>query len=202
MENENIILSGHLKIIDPITKEILVDKSNSINFETMSVAIVQSLISGPLNASTYSQTGFVYSLAFGNGGTTVSSSGIITYNPPNTIGTAAALYNQTYSKIINNNFSADTDSTDNNITYDHVPGKAYTDMVISCMLNYGEPANQIAFDNSNNINSQYAFDEMGIVSSSGQLLTHVIFTPVLKSANRLLNITYTIRISTLSSLAA
>lgn len=201
MEKENITLFGHLKITDLVTKEVLVDKSNAINFETMSVAIAQSLISGPLNASNNNQTGFIYSMAFGNGGTTVSSSGIITYNPPNTIGTSAALYNQTYSKIINNNFSADSDSTNNNIVYDHVPGKAYTDIVISCELSYGEPSDQTAFDNSNSINSQYAFDEIGLVSSFGQLLTHCIFTPVLKSSNRLLNITYTVRISTLSSLS-
>lgn len=193
-------LEGFVTITDSITNEILYDGKNSIHFENMSVAIAQSLLSGPLNAATSTNNGFIYQLAFGNGGTTVSNTGIITYLPPNTIGSSATLYNQTYSKIINNNFSSNLDTTNNNITYDHIPGKAFTDLIISCQLDYNEPSGQLAFDNSNSLNTQYAFDEMGLLSYNGQLLTHLIFSPTIKSANRLWNIKYVIRISTLSSL--
>jgi hypothetical protein len=141
-------------------------------------------------------------MAFGNGGTTVSDTGVIIYNPPNVVGTSAALYNQVYSKVINNNFSADIDPTNNNLTYSHVPGKAYTDITVACVLDYGEPSGQTAFDNSTSLATQYALDEMGLVTSSGQLLTHVVFSPTLKSANRRMSISYTVRISTLSSLSA
>jgi len=200
--NKQIPMSfGHVKITDAITNEILVEKTNAINFENLSVAIAQSLLSGPLNAT--SGPGFIYTMAFGNGGTTVSNTGIIIYNSPNTIGSSATLYNETYSKVINNYFSSNLDPINNNIVYNHIPGKAYTDIVVSCQLDYNEPSGQTAFDNASSLNSsQFSFDEIGLVSFNGQLLTHCIYSPVLKSANRLYNITYTLRISTLSSLIA
>jgi hypothetical protein len=86
----------------------------------------------------------------------------------------------------------------------HVNGATYTDILVSCLLDYSEPSNQDAFDNSININGDYVFDEMGLrsynSSGTGSLLTHVIFSPVQKSLNRLLQIDYTIRVQSLSSL--
>lgn len=197
-ENTLLKMEGFVKITDGNTGEILFDGKNSIHYENMSVAIAQSLLSGPINAST--GPGFIYQMAFGNGGTIVSNTGIITYLPPNTIGSSAQLYNQTYNKIVNKNFSSNLDPTNNKISYDHISGKAFTDLIISCQLDYNEPSGQLAFDNSNSLNTQYAFDEMGLLGYNGQLLTHVIFSPWIKSANRLVNISYTLRISTLSSL--
>ncbi len=189
---------GFLKIFNPISNEIFFEGNNGINFENFSQAIAQSLTSGPLNIST--APGFFYSLGFGNGGTSVSATGVITYNPPNTIGSTATLYNQTYSKVINNNFSADADTINNNLVVNHVIGKAYSDILLSCQLDFNEPADQQAFDNTVDFNDQYVFDELGIFSNSGQLLTHVIFSPIQKSLNRLIQINYTVRIQTLSSL--
>jgi hypothetical protein len=198
MTNSYIQLVGHLKIWDKNTREVLVDKDNAINFENFSIAICQAMSSGPLNVST--APGFAYSLAFGNGGTTVSPTGVITYNPPNILGTNASLYNQTYSKVVNNNFSADVDTINNNINVIHLTGKTYSDMLINCQLDYGEPTGQQAFDNTTTFNDTFVFDEMGIISSSGQLLTHVIFNPVQKSLNRQIVINYDIRVSALTNL--
>ncbi|VVC05067.1 Uncharacterised protein [uncultured archaeon] len=190
-------INGKIKITDELGN-LLLEKENSIHYENLSVAIAQSLGAGPLESSS---PGFVYTMNFGNGGTTVNSSGIITYNPPNTVGATAQLYNQTYSKVINSQFSATTDTTNNYITYDHTSGKAYTDVVIACRLDYGEPSDQLTTDSANSLETTYAFDELGLFSYEGQLLTHVIFSPLIKSLNRSIDISYTLRISTLSSLS-
>lgn len=194
-----LYIRGHITITDAVSGEVLVDKDNSTHFENLSVAIAQSLMGGTLNQT---NSGFIYTMNFGNGGTTVDASGIVTYNPPNTSGVTSQLYNQTYSKVVNNQFSTIIDPTNNNITYNHITGTTYTDLIIKCRLDYGEPSNQLAFDNSNYINSQYAFDEMGLFDYGGQMLTHVIFSPVIKSLNRLIDFSYTIRLSTLSALSA
>ena len=48
----------------------------------------------------------------------------------------------------------------------HVPGRVYTDIVISCLLDYGEPTGQAAFDNSTNLEDTYTFDELGLKARS------------------------------------
>ena len=65
---------------------------------------------------------------------------------------------------------------------------------------------QDAIDTSSNNESTFVFDELGLksYSATGQskLLTHVIFHPVQKSLNRLIQIDYTVRIQTLTNLSA
>ena len=84
-------------------------------------------------------------------------------------------------------------------------GTNYTDVFVSCLLDYGEPDGQLAYDNTNNNESAYVFDELGLksYSSTGNslLLTHVIFHPVQKSLNRLIQVDYTVRIQSLTGLA-
>lgn len=194
-------VEGFLKIYDPETNEILVDKKNSIHFENMSEALALSIANKGY--------GFVHECHFGNGGTSVDPTGIITYLPPNSTGASADLYNATYYKVVDDNSVLNTDPTRNKITVRHTPGLVYTDILVSCLLDYGEPAGQEAFDNSTNLNSDFVFDELGLKSwpvtgdvGMGKLLTHVIFHPVQKSLNRLIQIDYTVRISTLTSLSS
>jgi hypothetical protein len=74
------------------------------------------------------------------------------------------------------------------------------------LLDFGEPSDQLAFDNATNSQNSYVFDELGLKSFSaegpnqGMLLTHVIFHPVQKSLNRLIQIDYTVRIQSLTGL--
>ena len=152
-------------------------------------------------------TGFIHEMAFGNGGTSVDPTGVITYLPANSSGSNANLYNQTYYKVVDDNSSLNTDTARNKLATSHTSGQIYTDIVVSCLLDYGEPNDQTAFDNTSNFNDTYTFDELGLRSwigtvNTGKLLTHVVFHPVQKSLNRLIQIDYTVRIQTLTNLSS
>ena len=194
-----IHIEGHIHIFDPTTKETFVNKRNAIHYENMSVALANSLA----NVST---GGYVYQMAFGNGGTAVDPTGLITYLTPNSSGTNASLYNQQYAKIVDPNAATNTDPTRNFTEVRHTTGTTYSDMFVTCLLDYGEPNNQTAFDTVNSNNSSFTFDELGLINynSGGTplLLTHVIFHPVLKSLNRLIQIDYTVRIQSLTGLVS
>lgn len=187
-------IEGHIKIYDPYTSEVFEDKRNAIHYESVSIALAESIGN--------TGQGWIYQMAFGNGGTYVDPTGIITYLTPNTTGTNASLYNQTYSKIVDDRSVLNIDPIRNRVETRHVTGKNYTDVFISCLLDFGEPSNQSAFDNSNYNNADYVFDELGLVSynpsGTGRLLTHVVFHPVQKALNRAIQVDYTIRIQSLS----
>ena len=192
-------IEGFVKIHDPNSGEILVDKKNAIHYENISIAMAQTLSNRDL--------GYIYLMAFGNGGSSVDPTGVITYLPPNTTGQNADLYNQTYQKVVDDNSAADTDPENNEMTVLHTSGNLYTDILVSCLLDYGEPPTQQAFDNSTNFNGEYVFDELGLKSWNGssenlRLITHVIFHPVQKSLNRQIQIDYTLRIQTLTNINA
>lgn len=190
-------IEGHIKIYDPISSEVYINKRNAIHYENISIALASSLAN--------SGQGFIYEMAFGNGGTAIDPTGIITYLTPNSSGTNASLYNQTYSKVVDDRSSNNTDPTRNFIETRHVTGTNYTDVFVTCLLDYGEPSSQSAFDNTTNNQSEFVFDELGLKSYSSAgtplLLTHVVFHPVQKSLNRLIQIDYTVRIQSLTGLA-
>ena len=193
-EDNGVFLQGHIKIFDPTNGAIIVDKRNAIHYENMSISLAESLG----NAG----EGFIYQMAFGNGGTSIDPTGIITYLTPNSTGTNASLYNQTFIKVVDDRSVNNTDPARNKIESRHVSGTNYTDILVSCLLDYGEPAGQDAVDNATNADSLYVFDELGLVSYSasgqGRLLTHVVFHPVQKSLNRLVQIDYTVRVQSLT----
>jgi hypothetical protein len=190
-------IEGHIKIWNPETEEVFVNKRNAIHYENISIALAQSIAN--------SGQGFIYQMAFGNGGTAVDPTGIITYLTPNSSGSNASLYNQTYAKVVDDRSSNNSDPTRNYIETRHVTGTNYTDVFITCLLDYGEPSGQNAFDNTNDNQSEFVFDELGLKSYSSTdqslLLTHVIFHPVQKSLNRLIQIDYTVRVQSLTGLA-
>jgi hypothetical protein len=192
-------IRGFLKIHDPVTGEVFVDKNNAIHYENISICMANTLADRNI--------GYIYKMAFGNGGSAVDPTGVITYLPPNTTGQNASLYNETYSKVVDDNSAANPDPSNNYLTVLHTSGQVYTDIVTTCLLDYGEPAGQQAFDNSTNFNGEYVFDELGLQCWNGSatnllLITHVIFHPVQKSLNRQIQIDYTLRIQTLTNLSA
>jgi hypothetical protein len=187
-------VEGHIKIHNPDSGEIFINKRNAIHYENMSIALAESLAN--------IGQGFIYEMDFGNGGTSVDPTGIITYLTPNSVGTNASLYNKTYSKVVDDRSVNNLDPTRNKIETRHVSGTNYTDIFVTCLLDYGEPNGQAAFDTAANAEDQFVFDELGLKSFSptgnGRLLTHVIFHPVQKSLNRLIQIDYTVRVQSLS----
>lgn len=189
---------GFYKIYDPVSTEVYREQFNAIHYENMSEALAYSAANRG--------TGFFYELHFGNGGTSVDPTGVISYLPPNVNAPSDDLYNTTYYKIIDDTSTYNLYPSKNKMEVRHVPGKSYTDILISCLLDYGEPLDQAAYDNSQNLDGTYVFDEIGIKGYSsagpgtGKLLTHAIFHPVQKSLNRLIQIDYTVRISALTTL--
>jgi len=194
-------IEGFLKIYDPNSLEVFVDKKNAINYENMSEAL----------ADTLSNRGYgeIYQMAFGNGGASVDETCVITYLPPNTTGQNAALYNETYAKIVDDTSVFNLDPTRNKMTVNHTSGKLYSDILVQCLLDYGEPSGQAAFDNSTQLDGTFTSDELGVLANYGtdsdgnvitRLLTHVIFHPVQKSLNRQIQIDYTVRIQSLTNL--
>jgi hypothetical protein len=194
LDNAKAMVQGHVKIWDPLTQEIFIDKPNAIHYENMSEALATAVAN--------KGTQYIQNMVFGNGATVVDTTGVITYLPPNTYGQGATLYNETYSKIVDNTSALNLDPNRNYIEIRHTPGLIYTDIFVSCLLDYAEPAGQQAFDNSATMQGTYVFDELGLESADGKLLTHVIFHPVQKALNRLIQIDYTVRIQTLTNLSS
>jgi len=191
-------ITGHVKMFDPVTNEVILDQKNAIHYENFSESLAYSLAN--------KDQGYIYRMDFGNGGTSVDPTGVITYLPANTINQNADLYNNTYYKVVDDSSVANNDPSRNNLTVIHTPGKVYTDILVQCLLDYGEPEGQQAFDNSNQLDGEFVFDELGLKTWFGdgnlKLITHLVFHPIQKALNRQIQIDYTIRIQALTHLSA
>jgi len=203
-ESGNVQMEGHILIKDKNTGEVLVDKKNAIHFGNMAYTIASALSHHNLNDSG------IYWMGFGNGGSDILSTGSIKYKSTNT-GTSkdnsADLYNRTYQKVVAKpaaTTSVMSGDANNNIEIIASTG-AYTDIKVTCLLDFGEPTGQDASDSATS-DTSYVFDELGLFgyyqdTSSGTLqianalmLSHVVFHPVQKSTNRQIEIVYTIRV--------
>lgn len=184
-------LEGFVEVRDALTGEVLVSKKNRIHAENMSEAIALSLANRSV--------GHIHEMVFGNGASTVSGTGAITYFPPNATGQDAQLYNQTYRKVVDDQSPLNSNPDANKLRVSHTVGQTYTDIVVTCTLDFNEPSGQEAFDDASDAEGNFVFDEIGLrafdtVPGQGRLLTHVVFHPVLKSLNRSIEVIYTVRI--------
>jgi hypothetical protein len=187
-EKLNIDLKGHVLIRDKSTGEILVDRNNAIHYGNMA-RIVALALNNTADA-------YINFMAFGNGGTTVDTTGRVIYRSPRVSEAyeqSASLYNKTYHKDIQGG-EADEDNKIEIIT-----GASFTDIKMTVTLGYDEPSGQSVFDDSFTNEGEYIFDELGIFSNAvdfqdSTMMTHVIFHPVQKSQNRIIEIIYTIRV--------
>lgn len=198
METNRIQITGHVKIFDPESQQVLVDRHNAIHYENISEALAQSIANKGTN--------FIAEMHFGKGGTSIDSTGAIVYLPPNVNTQNSDLYNPTFFKSVDESDENNADPIRNNMSIRHIPGTVYSDVLVTCLIDYGEPAGQLAFDNASSMESNFIFDELGLKGWSaagpgtGKLLSHVVFHPVQKSINRLIQIDYTIRIQSLTNL--
>lgn len=182
-------VEGHVLIKDFDTGEVILNRRNAIHRENMSFAIASALTN---STTTGGFLGFIDRLAFGNGGVVIDGTGNIVYNTVNIENITADLFNRTYVKSVN---SSVQDDIENNSELVHTNGTTYTDIIVTCTLGYGEPVGQNPYDDTANQEGEYVFDEIGLVSQQGRLLTHLIFHPVQKSDNRKIQVLYTVRIS-------
>jgi len=184
-------ISGHVLIRDADSRVVLVDCDNAIHTENVSYALALSFADRP--------NGNIMQMAFGNGASAVSGVGDITYLPPNVVGADTQLYHQTYQKFVDDLSPLDTDPTNNFIRVNHAAGATYSDLVVTCMLDYNEPDGQPATADAVDTDGRFIFDELGLMtydpsSTTGMLLTHVVFHPVQKALNRRIEVIYTLRI--------
>lgn len=207
---EDLIMNGTtakgiVKITDANTGEVLRHVKNAIHFGNISWAITSALEG--------SATGHITNMVFGSGGTSIDSSGNISYRSPNTSNlqdASAEPYQATYWE--------DLSATGNSIVT--VPGTSnFSDLTSTALIAFGEPDNvtpeftQSVTDTATTTNDTYVFDELALYTGTtmgtlgttgspssfdfapdGRMLTHVIFHPVQKAANRELQIEYTIRV--------
>lgn len=206
MENTSYTAIGFATIRDRVTGEVLLDgKKNAVHLGNLSAAIVQALSS--------QNTGFIRYMAFGNGGSVVSDTGQIIYRNPNVSNirsSTSSLHNETFKKEILN--------IPGNEVSPILTNSTYSDIKVLVTLASNEPSGQDAVDRASTllqVDNEYTyvgageavFDEIalycGIPGIQGPLvnntddalmITHLIFHPIQKSANRVLEIDYTLRI--------
>ena len=198
-------VSGHILIRDKETGEEIVNKRNAIHYGNLGYLIANSIGKGTSASTGVAPNDYVHFMAFGNGASSVDSAGKVLYKSTNTSETRetdATLYRKTYAKVVSDT-EANTDKTNNKIEV--IEGAGFTDLKVTCTLGLNEPSGQDNFDTSATNEGDYIFDELGLMtftagdnattaSSSSELLTHVVFHPVQKSFNRIIEVVYTLRI--------
>lgn len=190
-----IKVKGHVHIADKQSGEVLLDKNNAVHNKNMAIAIARGLSNEPPDALNVGKHQ-IFKIKLGNGGSTINSSNEITYLAPNVTGSTADLWSPTYEEQVD---EADAQTPgENSVTYQESPAPDETTIVIvTSTIAAGEPSGQDLTDSPGNPDpeAQYAFDELGLFTSDDLLLTHIVFSPILKTANRELVITYTLTIS-------
>ena len=186
-EHLQVEIKGRIIIRDLETKEIIRDATNAVHPQNMALVISRALSRDP--------NGAIFNLCFGNGGTFLNSNNQIVYRPPNIVG-ISSLYNQTYSVQVDDQSTGTPIS--NSVLSSPSLSPAITSIVtVIAQLNANEPAGQAAADNltTNPTTALFMFNEVGLKSADGLLLSHLTFSPWEKTANRAIEIIYTLTVS-------
>lgn len=163
-------------------EELHLEKKNAVHKENMAVAIARAMAG--------QETGQVYKMAFGTGGATIDSLEAIVYASPNTSG-VADLNTPVYEETVDQDRGA---PVGNQLSVRHTGGTLYADLEVRCVIDKTEPAGQSTYDNvTTTMAGNFIFDEIGLKTDDGSLLTHVTFNPIQKSANRVMEVVYLLR---------
>lgn len=195
---------GHVIIRDGVTKETLRDEYNAIHYGNLAASVAEAL-SGL-------DTGHIRYMAFGNGGTAISANGEITYRSPdvtNVRDPSSSLYSEIYHQEVGRNGTTNTGADEGNTVLPIQSNAQYADVKITCTLDFEDTGStQDPIDRANNLDDATIFDEIALYtgepnielsttlanSNDALMISHVIFHPIQKSNNRILEIDYTIRI--------
>lgn len=182
----NLEFIGHVHIENDLG-EVLLDDLNAVHPQNMATIIGRALSRSP--------NYYVYNMVLGNGGASVGSDGqSITYLTPNVAPSTIGLYNQTYFEIVDETAGSDGNlGSANDVSVASGSG-TQTVITVTADLAAEQPTGQLATDTGASIENDFAFDELGLQSEDGLLLSHIVFSPILKSANRAISITYSITI--------
>jgi hypothetical protein len=111
----------------------------------------------------------IHYMGFGNGGSSVNTLGKITYKTtnvseaPDDSSPTSNLYALKYFKVVDDLAASNTATSKNKIEV--LPSTtSYTDIKVTCTLEFGEPSIQSNFDNSTDFTDDFVFDELGIFS--------------------------------------
>lgn len=190
-----IKIQGHLKILEYASHQdyvrghsrVVLNKRNAVHKENAAITIAKAIANHANGTIAY--------MVFGNGGSTVDPTGTVIFNSPHDTGITANLYNPVFFQLVDDTLGA---LPGNQMAARHISNSMFTDVDIRCLIGVNEPFGQLPSNIGTGINlntNTFVFDEIGLKLIDGTLLTHVVFTPVLKTANTLLEVIYTLRIA-------
>ena len=204
LDSNKVKVLGFLKISDIGNGEVLEETCNAIHFGNLADSIAASL-AGMAN-------GHIRYMAFGDGGTSISANGDITYRQPdvtNVKDTSSSLYSEIYHQEIGYNGTTNLGNDPTNTVLPVKSNSQYSDIKMTATLDFSDTSpTQDAIDRSANMDGNAIIDEIALYtgepsigigstlanSNDALMISHVIFHPIQKSNNRILQIDYTIRI--------
>jgi len=191
IEQLKVTAKGHVQVFDVTdTRILLEDTWNDIHPQNLAYTVARAL-AGAAN-------GEIYAMSLGSGGTHLDAAGNLVYLPANTQSESANLYQETYNVKINSNLADGTETPSGNsvVAKQSQPPEITSEVTCTLFLPAHIPAGQAVNDaTSTDPNAPYIFDELGLKTVEGRLLTHCIFSPIEKTANRIFEIKYSLIIS-------
>lgn len=169
-------IKGHVTIKNAKTGEIVLDKDNAIHSQNMSRVIARALAK--------EANGFIYKIAFGNGGSFVDAAGQVVLRAPNDgnngDGWESQLYSQTYSEVVDEsdpNFGQNMDGFGGGaVPADDPSGGGVasqevgikSNVVLTMYINQNEPTGQLATSSVSSPTgeqTEFIFSEIGLFTT-------------------------------------